>query len=48
MKLKNLFDPKIILSSVTATLLTGALLFYASRSVPLLRNVQRGLDGGAA
>lgn len=48
MKLKSLFDTKVIVSSVTATILAGAIMFYFGAKVPFLKAVSRGYDGNRA
>lgn len=48
MKLSKLFDAKIIASGIVSSLAVGAILFYFRNSVPGLREIQRGYDGGAA
>lgn len=48
MKVKRLFNPTAIVSSIVATIAVGLLFYYAGDRVPFLRNAQKGVDGGRA
>lgn len=48
MKLSKLFDARVIVSSMAASILTGLVMFYGANKIPGLRDAQRGLDGARA